>query len=102
MKSKLKNLINKYWVIPVSLLLLLPVASIGSLLLYFTISLTGIEWFGFLFSYGISGIIISLPIIVKVWKSDKIKKGVKAIIIILTVLLFSVISCMLFWYKKLP
>lgn len=100
MKGKLKNILKRYWVIPVSLLLVLPVASIGSLLLYFMLMITGVEWLSYVLSYGAVGVVISLPIVIKVWNSDRMNKGAKMLIIVLSVLLFSMISYELFWHKK--
>ncbi len=87
---------KRWWVIPVSLLLLLYATIICAIIGYFIVGITGVEWL-FYFSFGIAGFLSSLPIICKVWKTDKITKNIKIVVIVLLVLLFSFISYVLLY-----
>lgn len=101
MKSELKRMIKKWWVIPVCLLILFPAALVGTFFSLYIWNITGSVWVSFLISYGMAGVITSLPVIIQVRKSDKLKKSVRVAIMTISVLMFSFLAYELFWYNRI-
>ena len=91
MKSKCKTVITKYWMIPVSLLLLYPATIVCALLGYGIIGLTNIGWLFYL-SYIVAGGLASLPITINIGNSEKLEKAAKVAIIVFVILLFALVS----------
>lgn len=96
----MKTVLRKWWVIPVCLLILFPAALVGTFFSLYIWNITGSVWVSFLISYGMAGVITSLPVIIQVRKSDKLKKSRRVAIMTISVLMFSFLAYELFWYNK--
>jgi len=97
MDNKFIRIIKKVLIIPVSLLLLFYLTAVCAMIGYFIIAITGVEWLFYL-SFGIAGYLSSLPIACKVWNADNMRKGIKIVLIVLLVLIFSIMSYALLCY----
>ncbi|MBQ9766501.1 MAG: hypothetical protein IJW37_00140 [Lachnospiraceae bacterium] len=90
MKDKLVNIIKKYWVIPISILLwYYPIMPLGMVTCAVIALSTGSEYISVFVSMIGIGVVSSIPIILKLKKSEKLKKSTKYVIISATILIFA-------------
>ena len=84
-----KKRIKEYWVIPVSLIRLIPASFMGIFGTWILESVTGHTEAGYLISFMVWGLLSALPILIKIGKGGSLGRRQKTIYIILVGLLFS-------------
>lgn len=91
MKSKIKDIFIKYWMIPVSLLLLYPATIVCAVIFYLMGAFTGIEILIYI-AHIVAGGLASLPITINIGNSEKLEKAAKVAIIVFIILLCALVS----------
>ncbi len=91
MKSKIKDIFIKYWMIPVSLLLIYPATIVCAVIFYLMGAFTGIEILIYI-AHIVAGGLASLPITINIGNSEKLEKAAKVAIIVFVILLFALVS----------
>ena len=93
MKDRLTNMIKKYWVIPVSILLwYYPIMPLGMGMCSIIILTTGSEHISVFVSMIGMGVVSSILIIFKLKKATRLKKSIKYMLVSISILIFALLS----------